>query len=134
MNELKRKGVNTMDEDNNIVELHEDTNGQLDLFEEQPPEPSNTDDSLKQAIEEQLKKIQRQNLLLGAQTACSVVLQKIIAVQNKSGKITMNDYKRLVKDIQKFCEVGVSRKVNADGETEPINNNTKLMEETNDQN
>lgn len=112
-----------MAENNNIVELHEDTDGQLNLFEEeqqqQQPEPESADDPLKQAIEEQLKKIQRQNLLLGAQTMCSVVLQKITAAQSKPGKMTMNDYKRLVKDIQKFCETGISRKINADGETEP---------------
>lgn len=110
-----------MAENNNIVELHEDTDGQLNLFEEeyQQPEPASTDDPLKQAIEEQLKKIQRQNLLLGAQTMCSVVLQKITAAQSKPGKMTMNDYKRLVKDIQKFCETGISRKINTDGETEP---------------
>lgn len=109
-----------MAENNNIVELHEDIDGQLNLFEEeQQSEPASTDDQLKQAIEEQLKKIQRQNLLLGAQTMCSVVLQKITAAQSKPGKMTMNDYKRLVKNIQKFCETGISRKINADGETEP---------------
>lgn len=110
-----------MAENNNTVELHEDADGQLNLFKEgqQQPETAGADDPLKQAIEEQLKKIQRQNLLLGAQTMCSVVLQKIIAAQSKPGKMTMNDYKRLVKDIQKFCETGISRKINADGETEP---------------
>ena len=79
------------------------------------------DDQLKEAINEQLKKIQRQNLLLGAQSACSVILEKITTAINKPGRRTMNDYKRLIKDIQNFCETGISRKVNADGETESIN-------------
>jgi hypothetical protein len=32
----------------------------------------------------------------------------------------MNDYKRLIKDIKNFCAIGVSRNINADGETETI--------------
>jgi hypothetical protein len=38
----------------------------------------------------------------------------------KPGKRTMNDYKRFIKDLKNFCDTGLSRKVNADGETEPI--------------
>ena len=81
---------------------------------------SNEEDPLKEAINEQLKKIQRQNLLLGAQTICHTVLEKILKAENQPGKRTMNDYRRLIKDLKKFCETGLSRKVNADGETEPI--------------
>lgn len=81
---------------------------------------SNEEDPLKEAINEQLKKIQRQNLLLGAQTICHTVLEKILKAENQPGKRTMNDYRRLIKDLKKFCETGISRKVNTDGETEPI--------------
>ena len=81
------------------------------------PEES-TQDPLKEAIESQMKKIQRQSMLIGAQTSCSVILNKIAVAMNKPGKRTMNDYKRIIKDIQQFCETGVSRKVNADGEIE----------------
>ena len=81
---------------------------------------SNEEDPLKEAINEQLKKIQRQNLLLGAQTICHTVLEKILKAENQPGKRTMNDYRRLIKDLKKFCETGLSRKVNTDGETEPI--------------
>lgn len=76
-------------------------------------------DPLKEAIEEQLRKVQRQNLLIGAQTCAHVILQKITAIMDKPGERTMNDYKRLIKDIENFCRVGVSRKVNQNGETEP---------------
>ena len=81
---------------------------------------SNEEDPLKEAINEQLKKIQRQNLLLGAQTICHTVLEKILKAEMQPGKRTMADYRRLIKDLKKFCETGLSRKVNADGETEPI--------------
>lgn len=83
-------------------------------------EQSIEEDPLKEAINEQLKKIQRQNLLLGAQTICHTVLEKILKAENQPGKRTMNDYRRLIKDLKKFCETGISRKVNTDGETEPI--------------
>lgn len=86
------------------------------------------EDPLKAAIEAQMKKIQRQSMLIGAQTSCSVILNKITVAMNKPSKRTMNDYKRIIKDIQKFCETGLSRKVNADGETEPIEENSTTEE------
>ena len=85
-------------------------------------EDATEEDPLKEAIEVQLRKIQRQNMLIGAQTMCTVILEKIVAATNKPGKRTMNDYKRLVKDIENFCQVGISRKVNQYGETELIEN------------
>jgi hypothetical protein len=88
-----------------------------------------SEDTLKEVVEEELKKIQRQNLLLGAQTMCRVVLDKIITFKTKPGKPTMNDYKRLVKDIQQFCETGLSRKVTPDGETVPVEDEA-IAEET----
>ncbi len=91
---------------------------------------SNEEDPLKEAINEQLKKIQRQNLLLGAQTICHTVLEKILKAEMQPGKRTMNDYRRLVKDLKKFCETGLSRKVNTDGETEPIEEESTTEETT----
>ena len=79
---------------------------------------ASSDDELKVAIEDQLKKIQRQNMLIGAHTVCTVILNKIESAMSKPGSRTMNDYKRIIKDIEKFCTVGVSRTVNADGETD----------------
>ena len=78
-----------------------------------------SEDDFEAVVKEEMQKIQRQNLLLGAQTMCRVVLDKIFTFKAKPGKPTMNDYKRLVKDIQQFCETGVSRKVTVDGETVP---------------
>ena len=94
-----------------------------------------SNDELKAAIETQLTKIRRQSMLIGAQTSCSVILEKIMVAMSKPGKRTMNDYKRLVKDIEQFCQTGVSRKINADGEAEVVEqDNTKLMEESDEGN
>lgn len=83
-------------------------------------------DELKEAIEETLSKIRRQNMLLGAQTMCRAILDKIVIFEKTPGKKSNNDHKRLIKDIKKFCETGLSRQVKFEDDEE---NNTKLMEE-----
>ena len=83
-----------------------------------------TDDALREAVQAQMRKQQRQNILIGAQTMCTVILEKIATAMNKPGKRTLADYKRLTKEIEQFCRTGISRKVNADGETEPATEET----------
>lgn len=114
-----------METENKKMEL----DGQMSLFEdevEQTDEPKSNDE-LKSAIEETLSKIRRQSMLLGAQAICQTVLDKITTFERTPGNKSNNDHKRLIKDIKKFCEIGLSRKVNTDGETEPIE---KTEEET----
>ena len=121
-------------------EEYEDDLEILDNGDAFAAEEVSSDTELKDAIGEHLRKIQRQNMLIGAQTVCTVILEKIMTAMSKPGKRTMNDYRRVIKDIEQFCRIGVSRKINADGETEPIeeksvdNNSTKLMEETDEGN
>jgi hypothetical protein len=85
---------------------------------------STEDDALKAAIEEQLSKIRRQSMLLGGQVMLHTVLDKIVTAMNKPGKRSLNDYRRLVKDIESFCRIGLSRKVNENGETELVEEST----------
>lgn len=82
------------------------------------------DDALKAAIEEQFSKIRRQSMLLGGQVMLYTVLDKIVTAMNKPGKRSLNDYRRLVKDIESFCRIGLSRKVNENGETEAVEEST----------
>ena len=112
-----------MNEENKIAEMNPEIE-----------EPTMNNDELKTAIEETMEQIRTQSMLLGAQAMCSVVQQKIAVAMSKPGKRSLNDYKRLVKEIMEFCEVGLSRKVNLDGTTSPINDNTKLMEEADESN
>lgn len=72
---------------------------------------SELEDQFKQTLE----KVRLQNLLLGAQSVCSVVLDKIVVTKRKPGKTSMNDYRRLIDEIESFCRTGLSRKVNQDG-------------------
>ena len=81
---------------------------------------ANGTDELKGAIEETLSKIRRQSMLLGAQVMLQTVLDKITAFERKPGSKSNNDHKRLIKDIKKFCEIGLSRKIDENGETTPV--------------
>lgn len=111
-----------MDTKNNNVELNE----QVDLPVNETDNESEIQvtpevkDELKEAVEETLSKLRRQSMLLGAQAICQTILDKITVFERKPGSKSNNDHKRLIKDIKHFCEVGLSRKVNKDGETEPI--------------
>ena len=68
-------------------------------------------DELKEAVNSQMRKIHNQGMVIGFQTACHTLLDKIYTFDRIDGKKTTNDYKRLVKDIREFCNVGVSRKL-----------------------
>ena len=100
-----------MDIENKNVEF------ESDVGEHIAPEAK---DELKDAIEETLSNLRMQSMLLGAQAICKTVLDKVYAFESSHGKKSANDYKRCLKDIKNFCEVGLSRKVNTDGTTEPI--------------
>lgn len=76
------------------------------------------DDELKSAINEQLSKIRTQSMILGFRVACQTVLDKIAAFERTPGNKSNNDHKRLIKDIKKFTETGLARKMNEKGEIE----------------
>lgn len=89
----------------------------MDNIEEKNENPMDNDE-LKSAIQEQLRKIQSQNLALGFRVCCQTVLDKITAFEHSPGKKTNNDHKRLIKDIKEFVEKGLARKMNEKGEIE----------------
>ena len=82
---------------------------------EEQESTSLNNDELRNAIEAQLSKVRQQNMILGFRVSCQTVLDKIAAFENSSGSKSNNDHKRLIKDIKKFCEQGLARKMNADG-------------------
>lgn len=85
---------------------------------EEQENPIMADDELKGAIEEQLSKIRRQSMVLGFRVSCQAVLDKITAFERSPGSKSNNDHKRLIKDIKKFVEQGLARKMNENGEIE----------------
>ena len=94
---------------------------QMNLFEDDVNESENNPevgDDLKDAIEEQLSKIRSQSMILGFRVACSTIRDKINAFERSPGNKSNNDHKRLIKDIKKFVEQGLARKMNENGEIE----------------
>lgn len=89
----------------------------MDNIEEKNENPMDNDE-LKSAIETQLSRIRSQSLALGFRVCCQTVLDKITAFECSPGNKSNNDHKRLIKDIKKFVETGLSRKMNEDGEIE----------------
>ena len=73
-----------------------------------------------EVVTEQMDKLRTQSMLLGAQSMCKVILEKIYKTLMKPGKKSYRDYERLIDDIKQFCETGLSRKVNTDGTTSPV--------------
>lgn len=85
---------------------------------EEQEAPTMNDDELKGAIEEQLSKIRSQSMILGFRVACSTIRDKINAFERAPGNKSNNDHKRLIKDLKKFVEQGLARKMNENGEIE----------------
>lgn len=93
--------------------MYENENGQMTLFaEEQTTEQENdlATDELKEAMNEQFTKIQNQAMVLGIRVTSKLVLDKIAVAMSKPGKRSLNDYKRLVKEIEDFCKVAMVQK------------------------
>ena len=75
-------------------------------------------EEFKEAVQAQMRRIHNQGMVVGFQTACHTVLDNIYAFERKPGSKSANDYKRIIKSIKQFCETGVSRKMNRNGEIE----------------
>jgi len=101
---------------------------EIKTIEEQENEkPILDDDALKGAIEEQLSKIRRQSMILGFRVSCQTVLDKITAFERRPGSKSNNDHKRLIKEIKQFCETGLARKMNENGDIE-VPNETETVQ------
>ena len=98
---------------------------QMSLFDESGEEtvlPPENNDELKAAIEAQMSKIRSQSMVVGFRVACQTILDKISAFERSPGTKSNNDHKRLIKEIKKFVETGLSRKMTENGEIETTQN------------
>lgn len=88
-------------------------NEQMSLFEDEPIVEHADDlatEELKEAMNEQFTKIQNQAMVLGIRVASKMILDKIAVAMSKPGKRSLNDYKRLIKEIEDFCNVAMTQK------------------------
>lgn len=105
-----------MDTENKNVELEEETViSEEETTDRIHPE---TNDELKDAIEGTLSKIRNQAMVLGFRVCCQTIFDKLNAFDRTPGSKSNNDHKRLIKDIRKFVETGLSRNINENGEVE----------------
>lgn len=97
------------------VELNEEMNTfkKEDEGVEKTNNMPETNEELKEAVYAQMRKIHNEGMVVGFQTACHTALNKIYAFESSYGKKSTNDYKRCLKDLKKFFETGISRKVSA---------------------
>ena len=104
------------------VELEE----QLSMFEGEDANEADTngaletEDKFKEAVYAQMRNIHNEGMIVGFQTACHTALDKIYTFERNAGKKSANDYKRCIKDLKKFFEIGVSRKENDAEATEDV--------------
>lgn len=81
---------------------------------------------IKNANEEELRKVierwfeatRTDGLKIGAQLISAAVYAAIQKNLNKEGKITMNDYKRVIKEITKIVQVQLTKQSDSEGEKE----------------
>jgi hypothetical protein len=112
------------------VELEE----QLSLFEDDSSSQNtkgNEDefsDELKNAIMNRMQKIYNDGMIVGLQTACHTALNKIYAFESSPGKKSNNDHKRLLKDLKKFFNTGISRNVNSEKASEIEDNSEETVQ------
>ena len=89
-------------------------NEQFDNIEQLKTDESSNDEfqaALEEAMKKQFEKVRMAGLLAGSKGICGVIAQYIHQFNNSPGKRTLNDYRRLVKKINDFCSVSLSKKV-----------------------
>ena len=90
-----------------------------------PNNELNENDDFKELVYARMRKIYNDGMIVGFQTACHTALDKIYMFERSAGKKSTNDYKRCMKDLKKFFEVGISRKVNTTEEIAESEENTE---------
>ena len=78
------------------------------------PEQLNADEfqaALEEAMKEQFEKVRMAGMLAGAKGICGTIMQYIYQFNSSPGKKTLNDHRRLVKQIYEFCSVSLNKKI-----------------------
>lgn len=81
------------------------------MDEENKVTEENNVDELKKDVQDVMEKIRTQSMLLGGRSMALVIARMIDSELNKPGKRTMNDMKRIVNGVRKFCQVAIDHPV-----------------------
>lgn len=69
------------------------------------------DAELKDKLTKEVEKLRNQAMVLGGKTMATVIYNMIQKFYAVPGKRTLNDHRRLIKEIEKFCKTAVDHKV-----------------------
>lgn len=88
--------------------MYENDDGQMVLFEEEHSS-ENIDDfaEFREVANKQFEAMRNQGIEIGIKISSRVILDKIASAMNKPGKRSLNDYRRLIKEIVDFCNVSM---------------------------
>lgn len=91
-----------------MEELNKTIEEQEQALEQNPLD----NEELKEAIRARMQSIYNDGMIVGFQTACHTALDKIYAFESSYGKKSANDYKRCIKELKNFFNIGISRQAN----------------------
>ena len=94
----------------------EELNNTIEEQEQNRPE----NNELKEAITAGMQKIYNEGMIVGFQTACHTARQKIYEFESSNGKKSANDYKRCLKELKKFFDIGLSNLANSEKTTNTV--------------
>jgi len=69
------------------------------------------EEKLKESVNEVLEKVRTQAMLLGGRSMAMVIANIIDESMRQPGKRSMNDMKRIVKNVRDFCQKAIDVKV-----------------------
>lgn len=78
------------------------------MTEEQEQEAS---DKLRDKLTDGMEKLRTQAMLLGGKAMATVIYNMIQKFHSMPGKRTLNDHRRLIKEIENFCKTAVDHEV-----------------------
>ena len=81
------------------------------MDEEKIVTEENVDAELKDKLTKEVEKLRNHAMVLGGKTMATVIYNMIQKFHRMPGKRTLNDYRRLTKEIEKFCKTAVDHKV-----------------------
>lgn len=83
------------------------------MDEEKVVTEEKVDSELKDKLTKEVEKLRNQAIVLGGKTMATVIYNMIQKFHLMPGKRTLNDYRRLIKEIEKFCKTAVDHEVEA---------------------
>lgn len=70
-----------------------------------------TDSEMKEKLSKEVEKLRNHAMVLGGKAIATVIYNMIQKFHLMPGKRTLNDHRRLIKEIEKFCKTAVDKEI-----------------------